>query len=145
MISLMNLWDSKLHQLDFCQLIPFLILSRTSLSQQIWQGPDHGYVRPWAYSISPILQLFWNLVKVNSKFRWRHTHTHFWKLRIILISEVKEDIQSLDFSWKHVANWQVQRRHSLSPSTTILWFCNFTSSHLLPRWIETQIHRVKVQ
>ena len=107
--------------------------------------PDHGYVRPWAYLISPILQLFWNLVKVNSKFRWRHTHTHFWKLKIILISEVKEDIQSLDFSWKHVANWQFQRRHSLSPSTTILWFCNFTSSHLLPRWMETQIHRVKVQ
>ena len=145
MISLMNLWDSKLHQLDFCQLIPLLTLSRTSISQQTWQGRDHGYVRPWASSISPILQLFWNLVKVNSKFRWRHTHTHFWKLKIILISEVKEDIQSLDFSWKHVANWQVQRRHSLSPSTTILWFCNFTSSHLLPRWIETQIHRVKVQ
>ena len=139
--SLMNLWDSKLHQLEFCQLIPFIMLSRTFLRQQIWQG----YVRSWACSISPILLLFWKLIKVNSKFRWRHTHTDFWKLKIILISEVKEDIQSLDFSWKHVANWLVQRRHSLSPSTTILWFCNFTSSHLLPRWMETQIHRVKLQ
>ena len=90
----------------------------------------------WAYSISPIMQPFRKLVKANSKFMWNDTLTQiFENSKQILINKVKEGIQSFDVT----RNTCLQRGHWLSPSTAILRLPNLTSTHLLPRWVETHI------
>ena len=99
----------------------------------------------WAYSISPIMQPFRDIVEPNTKFHWDSIEQLFWNSKELILSAINESIQSLnptrptclqtDWSKAGIGYLLLQKYCQCETSTTPM---------LLPWQMETSICRLSI-